>query len=72
LHQAISLNGENEVSWYRLARVERSLGNTEEAQRAIAKFQQLHQHKPVQETEGKSLFSMEEVTKQTLDPDAVQ
>jgi tetratricopeptide (TPR) repeat protein len=72
LQKAISLNGENEVSWYRLARVERALGNTEAAARAIARFQQLHEHKPLQEAEGKSLLSVEELNKQTVDSDASQ
>jgi len=73
LQKAISLNPDNEVSWYRLSRVERSLGNMAEAQRALAKFQQLHQHNTVQPAEtSKPLVSTDEVTKQTLDADAPQ
>jgi len=73
LQKAISLNPDNEVSWYRLSRVERSLGNMAEAQRALAKFQQLHQHNTVEPAEAsKPLFSADEVTKQTLDSDAAQ
>ncbi len=73
LQKAISLNPDNEVSWYRLSQIERSLGNMAEAQRAVAKFQQLHQHKTPQQAEaGKPLFSTDAITKQTLDADAPQ
>jgi len=73
LQKAISLKSDDEVSWYRLSRVERSLGNMAEAQRALAKFQQLHQHNTVDPAEAsKPLFSVDEVTKQTLDSDAAQ
>jgi tetratricopeptide (TPR) repeat protein len=70
--KAISLNPDNEVSWYRLSQIERSLGNMEEAQRALAKFRELHQRKTPQERASKPLFSADEVTKQTLDSDAAQ
>jgi len=72
LQKAASLNSENEVTWYRLSQVERALGNPEEAQRALAKFHELHQRKTVQEQASKPLFSAEEVTKQTLDPNEAQ
>jgi len=73
LQKAISLNPDNEVSWYRLSQIERSLGNLAEAQRAVAKFQQLHQHKTPQQAEAsKPLFSTNAITKQTLDADAPQ
>ncbi len=71
LQKAISLNSDNEVSWYRLSRAERSLGNEAKAQKAVAKFKELHERKEPQAT--KPMFSStEEVTKQTLDPDATQ
>jgi len=73
LQKAIALNPGNEVSWYRLSQVERSLGDAAGAQSAIAKFQELHGKKPAQEETGKPLFaSTDEVTKQTLDPSASQ
>jgi len=74
LQKAISLDPENEVSWYRLALAERSTGKTEEAQKALAKFHQLHNQKPVGQTEAgnPALASPEEVTKQTLDTNADQ
>jgi tetratricopeptide (TPR) repeat protein len=66
LQKAISLNRENEVSWYRLAQVERMLGNRSEQQNAFSEFQRLHSKTNEQES-GKSLFSPDEVTKQGLD-----
>jgi tetratricopeptide (TPR) repeat protein len=72
LQKAVSLNPENEVTWYRLSRVEGSLGNMDEAQTALAKFRKLHQRKTPQEQASKPLFSAQDVTKQTLDPDAAQ
>ena len=38
IQQAIVLNHDNPVSWYRLARAERALGNTAESQKADAEF----------------------------------
>ena len=72
LQKAASLNSENEVTWYRLSQAERTLGNPEEAQRALAKFHGLHDRKTIQEQASKPLFSPEEVTKQTLDEGARQ
>jgi len=72
LQKAASLNSENEVTWYRLSQVERTLGNSEEAQRALAKFHELHEHKTVPEQASEPLFSPEEITKQTLEESAPQ
>jgi predicted Zn-dependent protease len=72
LQKAASLNSENEVTWYRLSQVERTLGNSEEAQRALAKFHELHEHKTVPEQASEPLFSPEEITKQTLEENAPQ
>ena len=71
LQKAIAIDPGNEVSWYRLSQVERTLGDVAEAQSAIAKFHELHSTKPVQEESGKPVFaSTSEVTKQTIDGDA--
>jgi tetratricopeptide (TPR) repeat protein len=70
LQKAIALNAKNEVSWYRLARVETALGNLPEQQRALAEFQRLHGQKATQQESEKELFSPGEVTKQMLDPNA--
>lgn len=63
LQKAISLRPDDDVSWYRLARVEQALGHKDEAQKALSKFHELHSQKLPHEP---SLFSTEEVTKQTV------
>jgi tetratricopeptide (TPR) repeat protein len=68
LQKAIALNAENEVSWYRLAQVERALGNVQEQQKALAEFQRLRRHEAIQQAAVIELFSPDEVTKQKLDP----
>ncbi|HXW15025.1 MAG TPA: tetratricopeptide repeat protein [Terriglobia bacterium] len=70
LQRAIALNSENEVSWYRLAQVERALGNAPEQQKALAEFQRLHGREATRQEAGSELFSPGEVTKQKLDPHA--
>jgi len=70
LQKAISLNRENEVSWYRLSKVERILGNAAEQQKAMAEFQRIHSKKTNETESGKKLFSPDEVTKQDIDPNA--
>jgi predicted Zn-dependent protease len=71
LQQAIALNAENEVSWYRLSQVYRLLGNATEQKKALAEFQRLRSQKS-REQEGEQEFSPSEVTKQQLDPEATQ
>ncbi len=68
LQKAISLNRENEVSWYRLSKVERLLGNSTEQLKAMAEFQRLHSKKTNELESGRKLFSPDEVTKQDVDP----
>jgi tetratricopeptide (TPR) repeat protein len=72
LQKAIELNQENEVSWYRLSQVQRSLGNSKEAQNAFTKYQQLHQQKASLDEAGKRFLSPSEVTRQQLDSNAPQ
>lgn len=67
LQKAISLNAKNEVSWWRLAQVERALGNTTEQKRALAEFQRLHSQNAGHEESARKLFSPDEVTRQQLD-----
>ena len=69
LHQAIALNAQNEVAWYRLGQVEKALGNTAEQQRALAEYRRLHE-KANQEIGIEPFFSPREVTKQAVDPNA--
>jgi predicted Zn-dependent protease len=40
--KAAAANPENEVCWYRLAQVQRRLGNAVEEQKAMAEFHRLH------------------------------
>ncbi len=72
LQKAIELNPENEVSWYRLSQVQRSLGNSKEAQDAFAKYQSLHQQKASLDEAGKRFLAPGEVTRQQLDSSAPQ
>ncbi len=66
LQKAIALNSGNEVSWWRLAQVQRALGNSAEQRKALAEFQRLHSQDRSGET-GSKLFSPEEVTQQHID-----
>jgi tetratricopeptide (TPR) repeat protein len=72
LQKAIELNQQNEVSWYRLSQVQRSLGSTKEAQDAFTKYQHLHQQKASLDEAGKRFLSPGEVTRQQLDSSAPQ
>jgi len=71
LQKAVGLNPEDEVAWYRLAQVQKALGNTAEQQKALAEFgrlrQQFNRQKGIE-----PVFSPSEVTKQELDPGAPQ
>ena len=68
LQQAIALNPQNEVSWWRLAQVERVLGHPEEQKKALAEFQRLHaQNAGRLQPTGAEMFSPSEVTRQQID-----
>jgi len=68
LQQAVSLNPENEVAWYRLSQVQGLLGHDAEQKKAFAEFQRLRTQKSTQQEAAKQIFSPEEVTQQKLDP----
>jgi tetratricopeptide (TPR) repeat protein len=70
IQQAIALNHDNPVSWYRLARAERALGHTAESQKADAEFQRLRQ-KPSEHL-AEPVLAPDEVTRQQIDSNAVQ
>jgi predicted Zn-dependent protease len=70
MQKAIALNREKEVSWGRLAQVERMLGNSAEQQKALAEFQRLHSQSTGQQQSAKKLFSPDEITKQQVDTSA--
>jgi tetratricopeptide (TPR) repeat protein len=65
LRRAIALDAGNEVSWYQLSLVYRSLGNGAEQDKALAEFQRLRSRKS-QATGGPD-FSRQGVTRQKLD-----
>jgi predicted Zn-dependent protease len=65
--RAATLDPENEVCWYRLAKIQRSLGNVAEQQKALAEFRRLHDIAN-QQKELEPVFSPREVTKQEVDP----
>ncbi len=69
LQKAIAANAEDEVAWYRLAQVQKLLGNETEQQKALAEFRRLH-HQFNQQKLIEKVFSPSEVTKQELDPNA--
>jgi predicted Zn-dependent protease len=68
LQKAVALNAEDEVAWYRLAQVDRKLGNKDEQQKALAQFQRLRSQMALQQ--GTSTPG--EVTKQVLQNGEVQ
>ena len=67
--RAVAIDPENEVCWYRLARIQSSLGNASEQQKALAEFRRLHdlgnQQKGIE-----PVFSPREVTKQEVEATA--
>jgi predicted Zn-dependent protease len=68
LEKAIELNPDNEVSWYRLAQVDKSLGDLEGQKKALAQYQRLRQKARAQT--DRVLDPSSEVTKQELEPSA--
>jgi tetratricopeptide (TPR) repeat protein len=68
LEKAIALNPGNEVSWYRLAQVDRSLGDLDGQKKALVEYQQLRQKARAQS--DRVLDPANEVTRQELDPSA--
>jgi len=65
---AVALNADDEVAWYRLAQVQRALGNSAQQQKAIAEFQRLRAKKRGEQPSAVQIFSRSEVTKQELGP----
>jgi tetratricopeptide (TPR) repeat protein len=68
LQKAVTLDAEDEVAWYRLAQVDRALGNKDEQQKALAQFQRVRSQMALQQ--GTSPPG--EVTKQVLQNGEVQ
>ncbi len=72
LKKAISVNRDNEVAWWRMAQVERLLGNSDEQKKALAEFQRLHSQSARQQDQGRKLFSPNEVTQQQVESGSTQ
>jgi len=72
VQKAIALNHDDAVSWYRLARTEKALGNAAEAAKADAEFQRLRGNKSSEHIAPQTIFTPDQVTKQEVDPNAAQ
>jgi tetratricopeptide (TPR) repeat protein len=66
IQRAIAADPQDEVAWYRLAQVERILGNEPGQRRAFAEFQRLRQKSSELEA-AKGMFNPTDVTKQKVD-----
>jgi tetratricopeptide (TPR) repeat protein len=64
--RAVTLDPENQVCWYRLAKIQGSLGNVAEQQKALSEYRRLHDIAN-QQKEIEPVFSPREVTKQEVD-----
>ena len=64
--RAVAVDPENEVGWFRLARVQRALGNVGEQQKALAEYRRRHDIANRQK-EIEPIFSPREVTKQEVE-----
>ena len=65
--RAVAVDPENEVCWYRLAKIQRSLGNLAEQEKALVQYRRLHDLSN-QQKEVAPVFSPREATKQEVDP----
>lgn len=68
LHAAIQLRADDEVAWYRLSQVERSLGHSDEQKDALAHFQKQHQAS-IDQRAKLPVAASDEITKQTVEPE---
>ncbi len=69
--RAVAVDPENEVCWFRLAKIQRTLGNVSEQHKALAQYRRLHDIGN-QQKEVEPVFSPREVTKQEVDADVSQ
>jgi DNA-binding SARP family transcriptional activator len=69
--RAVSLDPENEVAWYRLAQIQKTMGNAAEQQKALNEYRRLHDLAN-QQKGLEPVFSPREVTKQEVDTNAAQ
>ena len=66
IQRAAAVDPENEVAWYRLAQVQKVLGNLAEQQKALTEYRRLHDRSSQQKGLD-PVFSPGEVTKQEVD-----
>ncbi len=67
--RAVAIDPENEVGWYRLAQIQKALGNNVEQEKALAEYRRLHDRSS-QQRGLEPVFSPREVTKQEIEPAA--
>ena len=67
--RAVAVDPENEVAWYRLAQIQKVLGNNTEQEKALTEYRRLHD-KSSQQHGLEPVFSPREVTKQEVEPAA--
>jgi len=65
--RAAELDPENEVAWYRLAQIQKALGNSLEQEKALAQYRRLHD-RTSQQHGLEPVFTPHEVTKQEAEP----
>lgn len=69
VQRAVAIDPENDVGWYRLAQIQKALGNSGEQEKALAEYRRLHDR--VSQQRGlEPVFSPREVTKQEIEPAA--
>lgn len=69
VQRAVAIDPENEVGWYRLAQIQKALGNNAEQEKAMAEYRRLHDRSS-QQRGLEPVFSPREVTKQEVEPSA--
>ena len=69
--RAVAVDPENQVAWYRLAQIQKALGNTGDEQKSLAEYRRLHD-RASQQKGLEPVFSPREVTKQEVDPNSAQ
>jgi tetratricopeptide (TPR) repeat protein len=69
--RAVAVDPANEVAWYRLAQVQKMLGNTSEQEKSLAEYRKLHDIAS-QQRGLEPVFAPREVTKQEVDSNSPQ
>jgi len=67
--RAVAIDPENEVGWYRLAQIEKALGNNAEQEKALDEYRRL-KDRSSQQHGLEPIFSPREVTRQEVEPAA--